>query len=232
MDANLNIPNLDDLSRQLRDASAVHDDALRYVRAARAAKIIGISPSLGVYWVRRGFVRAIKFRIPSQPGSVRGEVVAWRLDDAIEQAQRYWSGRCRRWSHREDDYLLERLGTMPIQQLATELGRSVKAVRMRAGELGLNQKNAQGELTTVQVAQLLSLPYNRVVAWCSRSGSTRLDHRRLDDAPRTRLIDENQLGRFLKNNPKIASKLSPFARQRVERLTMTSRDRRKAVNST
>ncbi|MEM6503926.1 MAG: hypothetical protein AAF711_00515 [Planctomycetota bacterium] len=229
MDANKPyIPDLSELKRKLLDASSEHDDGHRYVRASVAAKVIGIGPSLGVHWVKRGLVRALKFRIPSRRGSVRGEVVAWRVDDAIEQARAYWSGRCRHWTRQEDDRLLDRLGRIPIERLAIELGRTVKAVRGRAGELGLNQLNAQGEYTTGEVARLCGVPLNRVVAWCDRRHSP-LKHRRLHDGRRTRLIQEVSLRHFLSSNPQILAGLSVVARQRVERATMTSAERRKVV---
>ncbi len=222
------IPDLDQLERELTDASAEHDDGKRYVRASVACRIIGIGPSLGVHWRRRGFVRAIKFKIPSQRGSVRGEVVAWSLEDTIKQARAYWSGRCRHWTRQEDDHLLDQLGRVPIQRLGDQLGRTVKAIRARAGELGLNQLNAQGEYTTGEIARLCGVPLNRVVGWCDRKRSP-LNHRRAPDGRRTRLIQEDALRRFLSNNPKISGKLTPIARERIARATMTAFERRKAV---
>ncbi len=215
MDATrLNIPNLNKLKRQLTDASAEHDDGKRYVRASVAARIIGVTPGHQTMWIRACWITPLRFRVPNCRAANNGRVTCWPLDQAITAARRYWTGN-RKWRPADDDYLLEKIGRVPLDRLATVMGRSVEAITQRARYHGVNQYNAQGELTPPLVARLCGVSRSCVLrVWCKECDPP-LRARRMADAKGTLMISANSLRQFFRDHPEIYARRAENAKRRI-----------------
>src|SRR5690606_32365443 len=115
----------------------------RYIRANKAARIIGCGPGMQTGWIKYGRIHPVRHRIKPCQASPCGWVTAWPLGQAIACGLTYGK-QSRHWTEAEEDQLLELLGTVPIAQIAATLARTVEAVRIRARELGISETTAQG----------------------------------------------------------------------------------------
>jgi DNA-binding transcriptional regulator YdaS (Cro superfamily) len=223
-----NIPDPDQIERELAAASAEHDDGKRYVRASVAARIIGVGPGLQTRWIRDGRIMPMRFRVPRGPRAPRGILTAWPLNQAIVCARRYWTNSNRKWTEEEDEFLLAALGELDHATIAAGLQRSACAIAQRATDLGYTQRNAQGLLTTGEVARLCGVSREAVNNWCLKMARP-LRFSRVPSADRAKLISTDDLRGFFKANPASFERLSKQAQARIDRVTMTVHQRRKAV---
>ena len=213
---------------KLRQASVEHDGE-RFIRASVAARIIGIGPGMQTRWIKDGHVVPRRFQVPRGRKAPRGIVTAWPLNQTIERARAYRPQSERSWSEQEIDELAESIGTLRIEKIAQRLGRSVGAVRDKMMELGINQRNAQGFMTTGQIAKLCGVSREAVQQWCLRS-SPPLKFRRSPAQDRVKLIDPEDLVAFLRQHPAILNKKSWTIQRRIERRLKPLHERRKAVS--
>lgn len=229
MDAKLPpIPNLENVEQQLRAAAVENDDGVMYIRASVAARIIGVGPGTQTQWIRNGKIRPHRYRVPQSRKAPRGILTAWPLDQAIACAHSYCTRRNKPWSSIEDDYLCDHLVEKSLDQIAASLGRTVHGISQRATELGVTQRDAQGLLTTGQVAALCGVSRECVQYWIFNKPLP-LNYQRTPSADAAKLISETDLRAFFESNPDTFKRLSKTARGRVERYTMKPHERRKAV---
>lgn len=229
MDAlELNIPNVDEIERELTDAAHPAEDGTLYVRAFIAAKIIGITPSVQSAWIRDRRIKPLRLSVPPSQTASRGFITAWPLDQAIACARRYWTQGRRKWTMAEDDYLADKLGTWSAKRIARMLGRTEDGVRQRSTYLGITPRNAQGKLTTGEVARLCDVSRECVQYWIFKM-ATPLRYRRTATRDRAKVITADAIRIFFRDNPAVFDRLSKTARRRVENYAGTVHQRRKAV---
>lgn len=75
-------------------------------------------------------------------------------------------GRAKNWTKEEIEYLQDRWGNVSLKSIALRLGRSIEAVKLKAGKLGLKdaRMNFAG-ITINQLALALDKSYNQIVKY-------------------------------------------------------------------
>ena len=209
------------------EAAAVEVGGRQLIRAAKAAKIIGCNAGMQTGWIRHGRITPARCRVKPSQTSPSGWVTGWPLIQAINCGLSY-RRISRPWTEAEEGRLMELLGTIPIQQVARKLGRTVCAVRHHYCHLGVNEDNAQGLMTVGVVADLCGVQSVTVRKWCN-TRKPPLGHTRLPSKRRQYMVSMDSLAVFFGRHPDKFDRLSKPARRRIERATMSPANRRKAV---
>lgn len=208
------------------EASAVEHEGVGYIRASVAAKIIGISPGMQTRWITDGHIEPLRMRVPRGEHAPRGILTAWPLDQTIQRAIAYRPMIVQAWSGDQLDYLLDHAGLASLQDIAEHLGRSVCAVNDKMASLGINQRTAQGLMTTGQVAKLCGINIEAVQNWCLRRDPS-LRFVRSPGRDRVKLIDPADLKTFFEQTPQLLENKPPAVQRRVRRFLKPASKRRK-----
>ena len=120
------------------------------------------------------------------------------------------------WSEKDIEKLKQWAGTMRFSHLAHKLCRSISSVKSKLEDLGMNQKNAQGEWTTPELSEVLQVSVKAIRMWITaRRLKVRLAHfDETNPKVKTYLINLKNLFLFFRANPEIydISKLSEEAK--------------------
>lgn len=207
-------------------AASVEIDGQRWVHAARAMRIIGCPRQTYCNWQTYRGLRVKQLRCDRSRRTPSGRLVALHLADLLACLGRY-SPRPN-WTEDQDEQLAELYGRQKVQTVARKLGRSLRAIKYRACELGLTLKDAQGLLTAAEAARMLGVSSGRVSCWCTKC-SPPLKHRRVPARRSYYQIDPADLHAFLVSRPDLRERISPLALERLARRAIPAGERRKAV---
>jgi hypothetical protein len=104
------------------------------------------------------------------------------------------SGRYRRWTAQEDEYLRENLGVLTIRTIAKSLGRSHEAVEGRGERLALSRRVAEG-YNVSDLALVFGVHWTRAESWIRRGLLGKVHQR-----GGLRVMERNVV-RFLRTHP-------------------------------
>ncbi|MEK4196006.1 hypothetical protein NYE59_23215 [Paenibacillus sp. FSL L8-0323] len=75
-------------------------------------------------------------------------------------------GRAKNWTQEELEYLQDRWGTCSLKSISLKLGRSIEAIKLRAGRMGLKDSRMSFDGITVnQLSLALDKSYNQIVRY-------------------------------------------------------------------
>lgn len=75
-------------------------------------------------------------------------------------------GRARNWTQEELDYLQDKWGSISLKSLAQNLGRSIEAIKLKAGRLGLGDARMNFDGITInQLSRALDKSYGQIVKY-------------------------------------------------------------------
>jgi transposase len=212
------------------EAAAVEHDGASFIRASVAARIIGISPGVQTRWIADGHIEPVRLTVPRGGHAPRGILTAWPLAQTIQRAIAYRPLIVQAWSDDDLDYLLDHAGVDSVQDIAEHLGRSIYSVGDKMASLGINQRTAQGLMTTGQVAKLCGVHIEAIQTWCLRRDPA-LRFIRSPAGDRVKLIDPADLKTFFEQTPQLLDNKPPAVQRRVRRFLKPAAQRRKEAMS-
>lgn len=75
-------------------------------------------------------------------------------------------GRARNWTVEEEEYLQDRWGVLSLKSISHRLDRSIEAIKLKAGKLGLKDSRMNFDGITVnQLSLALDKSYNQIVRY-------------------------------------------------------------------
>lgn len=103
---------------------------------------------------------------------------------------RIFSSDRRRWTEKENQYLLESAGTMPVARLAEILGRSENGVAVHMRRIGLRTRLVREGLTKREFAEIMGVPESTVQGWLG-TGKLRTYEGRITDRAAKEFVSRN-----------------------------------------
>ena len=190
------------------------DDGSQWVRATHAMEALGLNRSTYRRWSKRGHIPSLRtINVPRCKRAPHGEATILLVDELLSAyAQHKYA---RRWPKRDEEFVEDWYGIRSDEWIAGQLNRTIKSIKVKASELGLNKKETGGMLCTKEIVRLTGISKARINHWLNKNP-------RLCTRPRAVsryiIVKPSRLVQGLKQSPKLWDEIEPRRQRYLEQL--------------
>lgn len=206
-----------DLSERVQRVTVVID-GVPCVRQADVCRLFAMSPGIAYRLQKIGWLKPVRVPAPVSRQASHGFCVYWTLEQVRAYAlQRERHHNKRRWTLEQRQRMQIALVQAPLDQVAREQGRTVRAIRSQLGAMRRSIHDVMhehGYWSTGEIAELLGLSKYAIQLWCNH-GSLPHVRRRNRQGGGDRFIRVPDLRAWLRCHPEHLNGLSPLVRRRL-----------------